>query len=218
MRNQKEIDLAILTLNKDRASATPMSMFGDDNIKIIDLSIELLEGKITIDELWEMEENEEVTDGERSSIESFQNWMDGDGEELVDLLWDEENLVTSLDEQGAVNIMCPNMCKECPFSNQSMGGWLTDYTREDILGYMNAEASFPCHMTMTDGDLSIEDCQDLIAKGKMKMCRGYTEMLIKSAKSPWKNEQLIKAIAIARAEGLSDNSMDIFKFIEHHKI
>jgi len=222
MKSKEEIQLAILTLTKDKGSAPHFSMFGDDNHKVIDMSIELLEDKLSIEEVEEMRDHEELTDSEYMSIDSFNQWKEDTGEELTELLWDVDNLVTELPSEDGetcstgVN-MCSKACGECPFRKNSMAGWLADYSTEDIVAYMRGDVSFPCHMTMTNDDMSPADCKDAIERGEMKLCRGYVEMLIKSAKMPSTNQQLLDAMEQVRKEGLSDNTMSIFEFIEHHK-
>ena len=225
MRTELEKQLAILTFQKEREVVQQITMFGDNNHTIIDYSIKVIKGELNEDDIWdrcEEVDGEEaiLTDGEGENIRGICDWLNGDGEELVDLLWNEENLVTELPSEGVKVVSqkhCAKQCKECPFSKNSMQGWLSDYTGQDIINFMNAEASFPCHMQMTDGSLDIEQTKEAIEKGEMKLCRGYVECVIKSAKSPYKNEQLVEAIKLVKEEGLSENTMDIFEFLEHHK-
>jgi hypothetical protein len=220
MRTELEKKLAILTLQKERETVQPVSMFGDDNHKAIDLSIKVIEGNITEGDLYSMEEDGELSDTERMNVESFMFWLDGTGEELEEILLDPDNLVTELPTNKEVvgKKHCTKMCKECPFSNKSAEGWLADYTGQDIIDFMNAEVSFPCHLQMSDGELNIDQTKRAIDKGEMKLCRGYVELIVKSAKSPYKNEQLVEAIKDVKENGLSDNSMDIFEFFEHHNL
>jgi len=220
MRTELEKKLAILTFKKEREIVQEITLFGDNNHTIIDYSIDVIEGKYDEDEIYNLEEEEVITEGERSSIIEVCYWVTGNGEELVDLLWNEESLVTELPNESKVVSQkhCAKTCKECPFSNTSLPGWLSDYTGQDILNFKNAEASFPCHMQMTDGDLSVEQTQQAIDKGEMKLCRGYVEFVIKSCKQVTKNEQLAKAIEEVKADGLSDHTMSMFEFFKHHKL
>lgn len=219
MRSQLECKLAILTFQKEREVVQEETMFGDNNHTIIDYSIDVINGDYDTNDLYELEEEGQLSDGERSSIEEIYHWLHCEGEELVELLWNEENLVTELPGETVVNkTHCAKMCKECPFSKNSLKGWLSDYTGQDILNFMSAEASFPCHLQMSDGDLNIDETKEAIANGKMKLCRGYVECIIKSGKSPYVNKQLVDVIAMVREEGLSDDSMNIFEFLEHHNV
>lgn len=111
---------------------------------------------------------------------------------------------------------CAKVCKECPFSKNSIPGWLADYSIDDIQSYMNNEALFPCHLMLSEESLSQEDVQDKIESGELKLCRGYVESVIKSAKSPRYNKHLIEAIAKVKSEGLSDETMAIWDFRKHH--
>lgn len=223
MRSELEKQLAILTLEKEKEVVMPVTFFGDSNIKSIEYSIRAINGEWTEeDEIWELEESGELTNGERENVEQWFYWVNCQGEEIVDLLWNEESLVTELPTEEESNVVsqkhCAKTCKECPFSNKSMSGWLSDYTGQDILNFKNAEASFPCHMQMPDKDMSVEETQKAIDNGEMKLCRGYVEFIIKSAKRISRNEQLAKAIEEVKAEGLSEHTMDMFEFFKHHKL
>jgi hypothetical protein len=118
--------------------------------------------------------------------------------------------------ESQVNV-CAKVCKECPFSKNSIPGWLADYTTGDFKDFMNNEVLFPCHMMMSEESLSHEEVQDKIQNGELKLCRGYVESVIKSAKSPRYNQTLKDAMVKARAEGLSDETMPIWDFIKHHE-
>jgi hypothetical protein len=166
----------------------------------------------------------ELTDGEKDIVIGVLDWMDcSSGEELVELLFDENSLVTELPTEPETCkpkfTICPNLCKECPFSNESAKSWIADYEPRDFQNYMTNEVSFPCHMQMPDVDtMTPEACKEAIEKGEAKLCRGYVESIIKSCKSIRDNEQLKEAIEIVKAQGLSDKSMPIWEFVKHHTI
>jgi hypothetical protein len=112
--------------------------------------------------------------------------------------------------------VCAKICKECPFSNQSLKGWLADYKDDDIIAIMRDEVSFPCHK-LVNSDMTDLQADKLIKSGELKLCRGYVESIIKSAKSPFMNVELIKAIQYVRESGLSENSMPIWEFKKYHE-
>lgn len=120
MRTELEKQLAILTLQNEREVVPEETMFGDNNYTIIDYSIDVINGKIDIDTLYELEENEDISEGERSGIEEFHYWLNCEGEELVDLLWNEDSLVTELPNTSCSPklVVCAKMCNECPFSTR----------------------------------------------------------------------------------------------------
>lgn len=121
MRTELEKQLAILTLKNELVNAPKMNFFGDNNHEALRLAIELVEGKITMDDVYHMEEDEVITEGELSSVLGYDGWLSGD-EELIELLFDESSLVTELpDSTGTINI-CSKTCGECPFSNKSIPG------------------------------------------------------------------------------------------------
>ncbi len=112
--------------------------------------------------------------------------------------------------------ICKKLCGECPFSKQSLSGWLATYSVDDFKKMMEAEIMFPCHKTMSGGDITVEEAQQFIKNGKMKMCRGYLESMIKSAKMPKFNKELIEYREVVKAEGLSEQSMSIHEFVTYH--
>lgn len=217
MRSEIEKQLAVLSLLKDRETCPQTSFFGDNNHTIIDYSIKAIKGEIDEDEIFQLEDDGDLTETERSSISDIFTWLDNSSESIADLLFDSNNLVTELpDTNKNIVTFCAKTCKECPFSNTSLNGWLADYTFEDIQAMMATEKSFPCHMQLSENNLTFEEAEKAINDGKIKLCRGYVECIIKSAKSPYKNKQLVDAIAKVKAEGLSDNTMSIIEFRQHH--
>lgn len=218
MRTSEEKQLAILSLEKELETVPQYTFFNDDKHEAIEYCIKYLKGEVTVDEIYEMAEEEEIGDYTREQVCSFECWNEFGEGDLIDYLYDESNLVTELPTSSDKPVVCSKLCGECPFSNKSLNGWLADYTKDDILAFMQGEASFPCHMMMTEEGKTVDECKELINQGKMRICRGYTEMLIKSCKSVRMNEQLAKAIELVKIEGLSDNSMSIFEFIKHHKL
>ena len=112
--------------------------------------------------------------------------------------------------------LCPKMCNECPFYNKSIKGFIADYNVMDFHQIMSNEISFPCHKSMSEDDIEFKEAEYLIDNGEITMCREYVESVIKSAKSPYHNKQLIEAIKQVKIDGLSEHSMSIFEFINHH--
>lgn len=112
--------------------------------------------------------------------------------------------------------ICKKLCNECPFSNKSIPGWLANYQSMDFKNMMDQEIMFPCHMTMSDGDLTIEKAQIQIQNGNLKLCRGYIESMIKSAKMPKYNKYLLEIRRKIKEEGVSENSMSINEFLNYH--
>jgi hypothetical protein len=232
MRTELEKKLAILSFLKDKLVIPEYNFFGDNNHKAYDIAIECLKGQHDYDDIYAMCDTDlddewsepELTDGEKDIVIGVLDWMDcSSGEELIELLFDEGSLVTELPTESDTCkpkfTICPNLCKECPFSKESPKSWIADYKPSDFQKYMTGEVSFPCHMQMPDVDtLSPEACKEAIANGEAKLCRGYVESIIKSCKSIRDNEQLKEAIEIVKAQGLSDKSMPIWEFVQHHSL
>jgi hypothetical protein len=114
--------------------------------------------------------------------------------------------------------VCKKLCNDCPFSNKSAKGWLAEYSIDDIQQLQNQDALFPCHLMMTDGDMTQGEVNEAIINGEMKLCRGYVESLIKSCKMPRTNKLLIEARALVKAEGVSEESMSMYEFKNYHNI
>lgn len=115
--------------------------------------------------------------------------------------------------------VCAKLCKECPFSNKSMAGYLAEYSPRDFAVFMDAEKSFPCHMLLTEEDISWEEAQERIEVGTMKLCRGYVESYIKTCQSPKYNQQLKDAIKEVRETGgVSESTLSKREFVKYHTI
>jgi hypothetical protein len=112
--------------------------------------------------------------------------------------------------------VCAKMCNECPFSNKSLSGWLGGYTFDDIQAFMRAEVSFPCHKMVVE-QIDVFTANYKVQSGEMKLCRGYVESIIKSAKSPYMNKVLVEAVKQVRGEELSEDSMAMWDFKKHHE-
>lgn len=112
--------------------------------------------------------------------------------------------------------VCAKLCNECPFSKNSAAGWLADYSVGDIQDFMNHEGLFPCHKMVEGDELSQEEVKEKIESGELKLCRGYMESMIKTAKMPKFNKLLLQARALVKEQGMSADSMSLFEFAKHH--
>ena len=114
--------------------------------------------------------------------------------------------------------ICNKLCGECPFSKKSIKGFIANYSIDDFQQMMGHEISFPCHMSMDDEGVDVDDVLGIIEKGEMKLCRGYIESIIKSAKMPYHNKQIVEAVKLVKEQGLSEDSMSIWEFRKHHTL
>lgn len=73
--------------------------------------------------------------------------------------------------------LCKKICNECPFSQESMPGWLGPHDVNEILNAQQFETPFSCHKQRTD-DTKLED----IITGKIDICRGFVASASKSCK------------------------------------
>jgi len=109
--------------------------------------------------------------------------------------------------------VCSALCNDCPFSRQSLPGFLADYKVEDFRAFMTHDIMFPCHKQMKAAT-PIEAVQASIKAGKLKLCRGYVESMVKSAKMP-REESFAQIVKDVRPY-LDDHSMSIWEFTDHH--
>ncbi|MEK6828984.1 MAG: hypothetical protein AABY15_02575 [Nanoarchaeota archaeon] len=214
MRNKEEINEAITRIKAEKPHVPKFNAFGENNHELIDATIDTLESgfnyKTNIEEIAEERGwDENVV----SHIQEAINFNEGYNS-VDELLWYPE---TDYREQTkSVKLCSSKTCSDCPFSKTSVRGFLADYTIQDFKDFMNAEASFPCHKSMEEDGKSLDEVTQDIEDGKKPFCRGYVESMIKSAKRPYKNKKLIEAIELVKSQGLSENTMSIFEFIDFH--
>lgn len=75
--------------------------------------------------------------------------------------------------------ICAKICKECPFTINSIQGWLGPHNAEDIIEDMNRDIPFSCHMMRSDDET---DNQEKLINGEHLVCRGYIACAKRSAK------------------------------------
>ena len=107
--------------------------------------------------------------------------------------------------------VCKNICSECPFSKNSVPGWLGPYNSPQELHrlVMVADQPFPCHkkqdMTLEKGDIGTK---------RYPLCRGSLAYMKKNAK-----RHKIPEIQ-EKMDNLTDSDIksvfSVPKFIEHH--
>lgn len=120
--------------------------------------------------------------------------------------------------KGSARLCNKKTCGDCPFSNNSMRGFLADYSAEDFQNFQQAEMNFPCHKHMNDDGMSALEAHSRVDNGEMPFCRGYVESIIKSGAVPKKNTKLMEAIELVKLDGLSDNTMSMSEFREFHDL
>lgn len=216
MRTAEEKFLAIRTLQNELRTAPEFTMFGDRNHEGIRYGIEILKGKKTVDDVYnDYEEGED--DDVIGYVSDIKNWLAGD-HELVVMLFNEDNLVTEMKTpKKEPIIVCKKLCGDCPFANTSLKGFLAEYTIQDFIDMQTLELSFPCHKR-TPADTTTHNVKKEIEKGNTYFCRGFVESIIKSAKRPYNNKLLVKAVEMVKADGLSDRSMSIMEFVKFHSL
>lgn len=107
--------------------------------------------------------------------------------------------------------ICPNLCGDCPFSKNSLPGFLADYTIEDFMEFQRVEYPFPCHKQL-ESDLPADLVENLVIDGKLMVCRGYAESMKMSCKVP-RNRDFARALESIEISG---DALSIFDFVKHH--
>jgi DNA integrity scanning protein DisA with diadenylate cyclase activity len=85
-KNHKEIQAEIKALEACKSYIPPETIFGDNNIRTVDLQIECLRGEI---DTTAQEFEEDYNDDEKSNIQRAQDWVDGFVAESPSSEWDD---------------------------------------------------------------------------------------------------------------------------------
>ena len=213
MRNQEEINIAVARLESEIAHVPNYNFFGEDNHRKIDLTVEAIKEGWDYDDIDDKRDEDEWEDWEYEAAQDGVRFNEGDCE-YDELLYNPEK--NYLEKKSTVKLCNAKTCSDCPFSKNSMPGFLADYTIQDFIDYHSNEVSFPCHKHMTNEGLSVLETHKAIQDGKMPFCRGYVESIIKSVKSPRINKSLIEAVELVKEQGLSDNTMSMIEFVKFH--
>ncbi len=106
---------------------------------------------------------------------------------------------------------CKKPCNDCPFKKTSLGGWLADYTPQELHMLVMSEKPFPCHMTHED-TISWEQA----GTKEHPLCMGALKYMKKAGKLP-RNKELADILKSVSREDLED-VLSVPEFFEHHKI
>ena len=88
-------------------------------------------------------------------------------------------------------MVCSKVCRECPFSNKSLKGWLGPASVDTMLEFQQNEGLFSCHLQRgEDPEQNLEEITD----GKQRICRGYMISAKLSCKSFGQNPETGKAL------------------------
>ena len=107
------------------------------------------------------------------------------------------------------------MCNDCPFSKNSIRGFLATYTIEQIRYYLNNSVYFICHKHVKQ-DTDNDECMRAVKAGELPLCRGFMECMAKSCIAP--RDPDLNRIRNAVKKDLSNNSMDWMRFVQHHDL
>ncbi|KKM04634.1 hypothetical protein LCGC14_1762290 [marine sediment metagenome] len=88
MKTQEQIDEQIKLLKEARPKIVPISMFGTDNLELLDAQVRVLEQDMDSDDIWDRWDRDEEDMDTRSNAEEALNWRDetGDGLDLDNLV------------------------------------------------------------------------------------------------------------------------------------
>lgn len=76
--------------------------------------------------------------------------------------------------------VCKKLCNECPFTNNSLPGWLGEATVQETLDAMQFETLFSCHKTRQHEDPNKNLYE--VMTGQQPICRGFVLSAKKSCK------------------------------------
>ncbi len=116
--------------------------------------------------------------------------------------------------------VCKKLCNECPFSKNSLNGWLGGATVQETLDAMQNEMLFSCHKTR--GEDIHQNLSDIV-HGKQPICRGFILSAKKSCKmfgqTPINGQALLKLQnEIELTDEDRENILTRWEFKEHHSI
>lgn len=78
MKTQEEINEQIKLLKEARDKIVPQSMFGTDNLELLDAQVRVLEKDMDEDDIWDRWDRDEEDMDIRSSAEMAIEWREGD--------------------------------------------------------------------------------------------------------------------------------------------
>ena len=112
--------------------------------------------------------------------------------------------------------MCKTVCNDCPFSKDSLRGWLGPHTLEEILDTQQYEGLFSCHMRRKD-----ESSEEEIRNGSLPICRGFIASASASCKlfgqTPTTGPEL-KRLQDMLTPNDKENILSRWEFKNHHTI
>lgn len=107
---------------------------------------------------------------------------------------------------------CKKPCNECPFRKNSLPGWLSNYTVEELHSLVMEEVPFPCHITHEE-DLQVNWLENKEER-KPLLCSGALLYMKKSCKLPRRKDlaELVKSMNRKDCE----NILSIPDFFSYH--
>lgn len=112
--------------------------------------------------------------------------------------------------------MCKKICNQCPFSKNSMRGWLGPHSIEEILHVQQMEGLFSCHMTRED-ETTVED----IKEGRTPICRGFIASASASCKLFGQNPETGNALRELQDQITPEEKKEVlprWEFKNHHEL
>lgn len=115
--------------------------------------------------------------------------------------------------------ICKKLCNECPFSKNSLPGWLGSHTVQGILDSQQFEGLFSCHKVRGENE---SENEKKILSGEHPICRGYVLSATVSCKVFGQNGKTGKELRRLQNENRpSDEEKELilkrWEFKEHHE-
>jgi hypothetical protein len=77
---QQQVDEEIIKLKQLKPKVRQMTAFGDDNHAAIDIQIEVLNGSLDEDDIYQQHDDEDITEHEKDNALEAISWLEGEGE------------------------------------------------------------------------------------------------------------------------------------------
>lgn len=113
-------------------------------------------------------------------------------------------------------ITCKKICNECPFSKNSMKGWLGHHSIEEIMHTQQMEGLFSCHMQRTEDSI-----EDDILNGELPICRGFLASASASCKLFGQNPHTGQSLKRLQDEITDEEKKQVltrWEFSAHHTV
>ena len=203
-RTKEDINRMLKALKNQRESIPEFDVFNTNNHLLINLQMDIIEGVISDeDELYdEIKLQNDLSEDELSDVALAFQWLDCEIED--DGICDKEYF-----ETGEMRC-CKIPCNDCPFRKNSIPGWLSTYSPQDLHHLiMVSEMPFPCHLSHTE-ELKFGDA----GNSEHPLCAGALMFMKVNGKIP-RDPEMAKIVKNIDKKDCK-NILSVQEFYKHH--